>query len=296
MWLYFGSTTSMYFYVFYILYIYGSNNFMVSLGIPNKDILGFPIKERKKMQDEARAEIDKNWKDELDAKNKAKANINEETIRIDWVKQKSKAGQIKYYGSKSRWALVESGVITKDSQMFKTITTPKGKVTVKKTLKELNNSGIITVSASRVRHSTLGDYKAASKQYPTGRMTAGGHTASAMAECDRLGIPYEVNGEFSNGVRIGNVPSSATKIKRNANAQAWFPDNWTEDEIYLAGTYVANSNDVPLVDGYHKTAVYNGVAVRVLFDPKDITKVSTICPDLDQNIYISEVVMKWKNQ
>lgn len=268
----------------------------LSSGIANKDILGFSVDERKKMQAEARAEIDKNWKAELNAKNKAKAKINEETIRIDWVKQKSKAGQIKYYGSKSRWALVESGVVTKDSQMFKTITTPKGKVTVKKTLKELNDSGIITVSADRAKHSCFGDYKSASKQYPTGRMTAGGHTTLAMKKCKSLGIAYEVNGEFSNGVRLGNIPSSATKIKRNANAQAWFPENWTEDDIYLAGTYVANLKNIPLVDGYHKTAVYNGVAVRVLFDPNEITKISTICPDLDQDLYISEVVMKWKNQ
>lgn len=268
----------------------------LSSGVANKDILGFSVEERKKMQAEARAEIDKNWKVELNSQNKAKANINEESIRIDWVNQKSKAGQIKYYGSKSRWALVESGVVTKDSQMFKTITTPTGKVTVKKTLKELNNSGIITVSSDRARHSCFGDYKSASKQYPTGRMTAGGHTSLAMKECSRLGVEYEVTGEFSNGVRIGNVPSSAIKIKRNSNAQAWFPKNWTEDDVYLAGTYVANLKDIPLVDGYHKTAVYNNVAVRVLFDPNEITKISTICPDLDQDLYISEVVMKWKNQ
>lgn len=47
----------------------------LSSGVANKDILGFSYEERKKMQAEARAEIDKNWKSELNAKNKAKANI-----------------------------------------------------------------------------------------------------------------------------------------------------------------------------------------------------------------------------
>lgn len=263
----------------------------LSSGVANKDILGFSVEERKKMQAEARAEIDKNWKAELDAKNKAKANINEESIRIDWVNQKSKAGQIKYYGSKSRWALVESGVVTKDSQMFKTITTPKGKVTVKKTLKELNNSGIITIHPKRLEHSVLGDYKNASEKYPNGRMIKGGHSAIAMKECDKRKIPYEITGQWSNGVSIGNVPSSSLKSKRNGNGQLWFPNDWTEDDILLAGTYVANS-DAKLIDGGYKIAVYRDVAVRVYFNDG---KIGTICPDLDQNKFIKEVEIEWLN-
>lgn len=106
-------------------------------------------------------------------------------------------------------------------------------------------------------------------------MTAGGHTSSALRECRRLGIKYEITGEFSNGVRIGNVPSSATKIKRNANAQAWFPKDWTADDIVVAGTYVANKSiDTSNV----RFATYRGVRVGVYID-MSTNCIDTIFPD-----------------
>jgi hypothetical protein len=152
-------------------------------------------------------------------------------------------------------------------------------------LQELVDDGIFTVKQSVVNHSVIGTYKQSSKPYPNGRMVSGGHTQTAMAECTLKGIDYEVTGTFSNGVRIGNVPSSDIKIKRTESGQAWFPENWDEDKVRTAGTYVAN-NGKELIEGYRKTDVYDGVAVRVLFTKGEI---STICPDLDQNLYVEGV-------
>lgn len=263
----------------------------LSSAVANKDILGFSVEERKKMQAEARAEIDKEWKKDLDAKNKAKAGINEESIRIDWVKQKSKAGQIKYYGSKSRWALVESGVITKDSQMFKTVTTPKGKVTVKKTLKELNNSGIIAIDKHTGKkgknvitliHSTKGEFSSiANPKKPAGgknggNLVNGGHSQSNIEALKSKGIAYRIEKTYSNGVRIGGVENHTNKDKSLGTVgQAWFPENWSNDDVLLAGTYTANTS--PKTRNDFIFANYKGVRVGVFIDSKG--KVNTIFPD-----------------
>lgn len=247
----------------------------LSSGVANKDILGFSVEERKKMQAEARAEIDKNWKAELNSQNKAKANINEESIRIDWVNQKSKAGQIKYYGSKSRWALVESGVVTKDSQMFKTITTPKGKVTVKKTLKELNNSGIITISSLAVKHSSQGGFsKLANPKKPPslkngGRPNGGGHSQRGIDKILERGWTVDITKTYKNGVRIGNIPEHTQKFRRSGSQMSWFPENWTDDDILIAGTNIANNEKFlpikkgDIISGYRATGTYNNVVICI---------------------------------
>lgn len=263
----------------------------LSSGVANKDILGFSVEERKKMQAEARAEIDKNWKAELNSQNKAKANINEESIRIDWVNQKSKAGQIKYYGSKSRWALVESGVVTKDSQMFKTITTPKGKVTVKKTLKELNNSGIIVVdkhtgkkgkTVITLNHSTKGDFSTiVNPKKPAGgknggNLVNGGHSQTNIETLNQKGIAYKIEKTYSNGVRIGGVENHTNKDKSLGTVgQAWFPENWSDEDILLAGTHTANTS--PKTRNDFVFATYKGVRVGVFIDSKG--NINTIFPD-----------------
>lgn len=146
-------------------------------------------------------------------------------------------------------------------------------------------------------HSSLGDFAQKSKIYSNGRMVNGRHGEENIKLLQKKGIQYSIEQTYSNGVRIGGIENHKSKSKiLGTKGQAWFPENWTEDDVYLADIYVANLKNIPLVDGYHKTAVYNNVAVRVLFDPNETTKISTICPDLDQNLYIKEVVMKWKNQ
>lgn len=245
-------------------------------GIPNKDILGLSYEERKKMQDEIISADNEAWAKEKDAENKEKAGINEDTVFLDALKEKTKEQQIKYCGGKKKWALVESGVVTNDTELKKIRTT---------SLKDLAEDGILTVGDATLNHSVKGTYKAATKQYPNGRMVSGGHTQLAMEECATQGIEYTVTGTFSNGVRIGNVPSSQMKLKKTGSGQAWFPENWDEEKVLLAGTSVANDG-TELIDGYHKTGVYDNVAVRVLFKDGNI---ETICPDLDQNLYVEGV-------
>lgn len=118
-------------------------------------------------------------------------------------------------------------------------------------------------------------------------MKGGGHSQANMEELKKRGIAYKVEKTYDNGVRIGGVENHRENVKRiDKTGQAWFPEDWDEDRILTAGTAVANDGQ-PLINGYHKTGVYDGIAVRILMDNG---KVSTICPDLDQSLYVLGVV------
>lgn len=56
--------------------------------------------------------------------------------------------------------------------------------------------------------------------------------------------------------------------------------------MFIIPPFQSIFDGVELIDGYHKTGVYDGVAVRALYDDGEI---STICLDLDQNLYVEGV-------
>ncbi|MGN0621826.1 MAG: phage minor head protein [Porcipelethomonas sp.] len=257
-------------------------------GVVNDEILGLDLDERKRLQQKAVEEMDfEALHAESESENKARAGINEDTVKCDWLKNKTAEERKRYFRSDSRWALFESGVIQNDAdleKLYKTVDTKYGQRKVFKSLTELKNDGIITVTSDRLEHSVYGTYKGKSKEYPNGRMMSGGHTYLAMKECDAKGIDYSVNKKFSNGVCLGNVPSSELNIKRNQNGQSWFPESWDSDKVLIAGTYTANKGDT--FDSNRKIAVYDNVAVRALIYGDEI---STICPDLDQDMYVEGV-------
>lgn len=260
-------------------------------GIASENILGLSLEERKKLQQQAIDEMGNEWEKELDARNKAKAGINEDTIKCDWLRSSKTVEERKrYFHSNSRWALFESGVIQNDKdleRLYKTVDTKYGPRKVFKSLTELKNDGIITVPDKTLVHSVYGTYKPKSKEYPKGRMESGGHTYLAMKECDVKGIEYSVNKKFSNGVCLGNVPSSKLPMKRKGNGQSWFPENWDSDKVLLAGTYTANNGST--IEPNRKIAVYDGVAIRTLI----YDEVDTICPDLDQDMYVEGVKIEY---
>lgn len=234
--------------------------------------------EKKKRQREAIEADNQRWEEERNNP----PGIETEGM-LEWVKGLSKEDQQEYFGGgyagRQRWALIESGVIDTDDKFQMLYKTNDRGIRSRKTLKELSDDGIITVSKKALEHSVRGEYKAASKQWPSGRLVSGGHGQAALKECDRLGIEYQITETLDNGVRIGNIPSSKTKMKRNANGQTWFPEDWSDDDILAAGTYVMNT--APVSDnGYVQTARYNGVNVRVLLDSSGS---GTIYPYFDQD-------------
>lgn len=245
--------------------------------ITSEEILGLPLEERKKLQQQAIDEMGDEWKKELDARNKARAGINEDTIKCDWLKNKTVEERKKYFRSDSRWALFESGVIQNDAdleRLYKTVDTKYGPRKVFKSLTELKNDGIMTVPHETLRHSTVGDYIKPSKDYPNGRLKNGGHSQKCIEELKNKGIDYKITKKYNNGVRLGYVPEHKQKTKQSGIGQSWFPENWDDNDILKAGTYTANhSKD----SGMPKFAEYNGVRVGIFLDNDGFP--STIFPD-----------------
>lgn len=250
-------------------------------GVVSEKILGLSLEERKKLQQQAIDEMGDDWQKELDAidaRNKARAGINEDTIKCDWLKHKKTAEERKkYFRSDARWALFESGVIQNDKdleRLYKTVDTKYGPRKVFKSLTELKNDGIITVSKDRLEHSSLGDWT------KTNRLEKGGHGQRGMEKLLSTGVEPVIYKQYSNGVRIGSVPNHKSPTKNtNSNransdiGQSWFPENWDDDKIMLAGTYTAN---ISSGEGIAKIGIYDGVEIVVYINDGEI---GTICPN-----------------
>ncbi|MBE6845045.1 MAG: hypothetical protein E7508_04930 [Ruminococcus sp.] len=247
-------------------------------GVASEKILGLSLEERKKLQQQTIDEMDDEWEIELDAENKARAGINEDTIKCDWLKSKKTVEERKkYFRSDSRWALFESGVIQNDAdldRLYKTVDTKYGKRKVFKTLTELKEDGIITVTAERLKHSSFGDWTS------TNRLDKGGHGQSGFEKLLSTGVHPVIYKQYSNGVRIGSVPNHKAKTKQTGSdkpnsdiGQSWFPENWDDDKILLAGTYTANNG---AENGITKSGIYEDVEIIVFMNNEDV---GTICPN-----------------
>ena len=247
-------------------------------GIASEEILGLPLEERKKLQQQAIDEMGDEWKKELDARNKARAGINEDTIKCDWLRNKKTVEERKkYFRSDSRWALFESGVIQNDAdleRLYKTVDTKHGHRKVFKSLTELKNDGIMTVSKERLEHSSLGDWT------KTNRLEKGGHGQRGMEKLFSTGVKPVIYKEYSNGVRIGSVPEHKSPTKKTGSnrknsdiGQSWFPKDWNDDKILLAGTYTANNGNG---NNINRLCVYDNVEIVVFINDG---QVGTICPN-----------------
>ena len=249
--------------------------------------LGMPLEERWEMQSKAIEADDTAWERETDEKKREKAvqwrqehglyvPTNDGKSQINYIKSKSKQGQINHLGTKSRWALVESGVISDDealARIYKTETLKNGKtVTRRKTLTELKDGGIITIDNKALKHSTVGEFSGVKnpKKPPGGlnggkKMISGGHSQSNIDELLKRDIDYRIEFTYENGVRIGGVKVHDNPNKRIGTVgQSWFPSDWTDDDILTAGTYVANS--VKLKPNNVVFGEYNGVCIGVFAD------------------------------
>lgn len=104
----------------------------------------------------------------------------------------------------------------------------------------------------------------------------------------KLGFEYK---EYENGVRLGNIFGTKGDDKRINWGQAWFPKDWTEEDIYEAGQYVLKISDKNLfevnvsrkdgiVSKIDKYAEYRGIYIGVTINYKDgKAYIGTIYPD-----------------
>ena len=118
-------------------------------------------------------------------------------------------------------------------------------------------------------HASLGNFTL------TNRLIGGGHGQGNIDYLSANGIGFNIVKEYSNGVRIGNVPEHKDRLKRDGTGQSWFPAEWTSETIRNAGVYVNNKNK-DVEDGVWVFATYEGVRVGII---KENGRIGTIVPD-----------------
>lgn len=105
---------------------------------------------------------------------------------------------------------------------------------------------------------------------------SGGHGQSALDVMDRNGIKYNIVKTYSNGVRVGNIPSIKNQLKRNGIGMAWFPKNWSLRDMVRAGEHVSSlKHNRGVKDGVTMWGMYKGVKVGV---KKTNGQIATIFP------------------
>ncbi|PKQ88718.1 hypothetical protein CXK86_23705 [Paenibacillus sp. BGI2013] len=131
--------------------------------------------------------------------------------------------------------------------------------------------GRITVSNERINHASLGDFNSKN------RLINGGHGQDNINYLLKNKIAFNITKEYENGVRVGNIPNHKNKAKRSGEGQAWFPKEWTSEDIKKSGEHVANLPENRVKgDGEWMFGNYNNVRVGVI---KNDGQIGTITPD-----------------
>lgn len=125
----------------------------------------------------------------------------------------------------------------------------------------------IPFSSQALNHSIIGEYVRDGKRH-----LKGGHGQDSIDYMEHNGIRYEINIEYNNGVRVGNITDSKQRTARLGNNHSWFPKEWDKDMIRSAAIYVAENVKNPK-DGHQYSKMYNNVKVTVIFNHKEIYSV-----------------------
>ncbi|WP_318527593.1 EndoU domain-containing protein [Shouchella tritolerans] len=95
----------------------------------------------------------------------------------------------------------------------------------------------VTLSEKSLDHANIGDFTINPKTGKISKMSGGGHGQDNIDFLKQNGIEYNIERVYPNGVRVGNVPDHKAKGKRTGNGQAWFPENWSKEDIKKAGEH-----------------------------------------------------------
>lgn len=125
-----------------------------------------------------------------------------------------------------------------------------------------SRENVTTVSQHVLDHSNRGEFNTQN------RHKSGGHGQQNIDYMDKNGIEYEINMEYNNGVRVGNILNSKQKFSRQGNNHTWFPKEWTEADIISAGEYVSNAFTGTKANKVTHSEIVNGVKVTVMFNSK----------------------------
>lgn len=133
------------------------------------------------------------------------------------------------------------------------------------------------ISCNAAIHSNDGEFTKNSNKY-----ISGGHGQTAIDYMDKNNIAYEVNIEYNNGVRVGNIIDSKNKKFKTGNNHTWFPKDWSIGDIREAGENVSGyfKSQGNIKDGQHYSLMYKGVEVTVIYQEGEV---STIFPSKNQS-------------
>ena len=254
--------------------------------VSDKNAIGMNDEELLELRRKAMDEVDAEW-DAVHASD-----------TVDMIKSMKREDQLRYFGGKDggkqRLARVESGVIATDKELDRLYKVDETGRRVRKSLQELTDDGIFTVSDKALKHAVEGDFtglrnpKLPSGKKNGGNMRGGGHSQANIDLLKQKGIQFEAD-VLPNGVRIGGVENHHEAEKRLGNTgQAWFPEDWDETRILNAGTYTANKPALiqkmqdknGTVVGFRKFQKYDDVVVGIIEDGQH--SVGTVFPDIAQ--------------
>ncbi|MBQ7257717.1 MAG: EndoU domain-containing protein [Abditibacteriota bacterium] len=96
------------------------------------------------------------------------------------------------------------------------------------------------------------------------RLKGGGHGQANLDLLDKYHIKYEINDpQYSNGVRVGNIPNHKIKTKQFGKNQVWFPEKWTDNDIRRAEEHVIRLKNNIRSHANPQFAWYNRVKVGI---------------------------------
>lgn len=151
----------------------------------------------------------------------------------------------------------------------------------------------VVISDKVLSHSDIGEFTGYSNpkkpEKGGGKFLNGGHSQANIEELKRRKIEYNIVKVYENGVRAGHVPEHKNDFKRTGIGQAWFPEDWTVEDIRKAGQYVFSHRDVVIenrskdnkVTSYTFFSEYRGITIGVTtdIDGNISNKNGTIFPD-----------------
>lgn len=132
------------------------------------------------------------------------------------------------------------------------------------------------VSCNSVLHSDEGEYSNNGERH-----ISGGHGQTSIDYLEKNQIDYEINKEYNNGVRVGNILNSKQKYSRSGNNHTWFPKEWSIADIREAGELITSKySNQKIKDGEKRTITFKNVKVVGIYNKGEIT---TLFPHKNQN-------------
>lgn len=92
------------------------------------------------------------------------------------------------------------------------------------------------LSKKTLQHASKGTFRRINQNNL--KMKSGGHGQENINYLNKKGIDKEINIEYNNGVRLGNVSIHEKPYNKTGNGQAWFPKDWSKHDIAKAGKKV----------------------------------------------------------